>query len=209
MAYVAINPAFCDRVKAKIELMKSAELKTIGDAPLPDVGTNSDFFMDNVWGEHRHLCALMPNEYKQSCHEWRIAIMVDGDETPLKLETKGKGGIYPPNFSWYSHQAVQKLDYPEVQPLLAYLKTKAEIVARWENVEHKVLGFLENCKSLNEGVKLWPDLVTYIDKDDITRLGVKREKSANQSRAMEALAALNTDELMGAAVIARLSGADV
>jgi hypothetical protein len=188
--------------------MLYAELKTLGAPPLPTVDTNSDFFMDNVWGEHRNLQDVMPDEYKQKANEWRISLNIDDVATNISISTGHLGYIYPPNYVWYSHKDVSS-DYTEVAELVTYLKAKAEIVHRWTNVRIKVLGFLDECKSLNEAVKLWPDVVTYIDRDDIQRLEVKREKSANQSRAAEALAELNTDELMGAAVIARLSGADV
>lgn len=209
MAYVATNPAFLERVAAKIGTMCTAELNTLGEMPLPQISTASDFFMDNVWGGHRDLCALMPDDFKNEFHEWRVVIEVDGDHTSLALNTRQLGAIYPPNYSWYNHLRVEKVDYPETQQLLAYLKTKAEIINRWTSIQQKVKGFLEECKSLNEAVKLWPDVVTYIDRGDIERLMAKRAKPEASTRAAEALAALNTDELLGAAVIARLAGAEL
>ena len=209
MAYVAINPSFIERVRAKTHFMCEAEIKTLGEQPQIQITEKSDFFLDNLWGEHKHLQALMPDEYKNDFHEWRISISVNEHEFCINVPTKHMENCYPPNYSWYNYRFVEKVDYPEVAQLMAYLRTKAEILDRWDSVEEKVIGFLKECKSLNEAVKLWPDVVTYVDADDIRRLEVKREKSETTSRAAEALAALDTDELMGAAVIARLSGADV
>jgi hypothetical protein len=57
-------------------------------------------------------------------------------------------------------------------------------------------------------VTLWPDCKVYIDDEDIARFEKKVVKTASQdSEAAKVLAGLNTDELMGAAVVARLSGA--
>lgn len=209
MAYVSLNPSFIDRVKAKINHMCEAEIKTLGNQPEVQVTEKSDFFLDNVWGEHKHLHALMPSDFKNDFSEWRISVSINEREFPINVPTKHMKDCYPPNYTWYNHHITEKLDYPEVAPLLTYLRAKAEILDRWDSVEEKVIGFLKECKSLNEAVKLWPDVVTYVDPDDAKRLEAKREKAETTSRAAEALAALNTDELMGAAVIARLSGADV
>lgn len=209
MAYVALNPSFIERVQAKIGHMCGAEIKTLGAQPEIYVTEKSDFFLDNVWGEHKHLHALMPSGFKNNFNEWRITISINEAQFAISINTMHMKDCYPPNYTWYNHHATEKLDYPEVAPLLTYLRAKAEILDRWESVEEKVIGFLKECKSLNEAVKLWPDVVIYVDPDDVKRLEAKREKAETTSRAAEALAALNTDELMGAAVIARLSGADV
>lgn len=215
MAYVAINPAFIGRVEAKINAMCEAELKTLGGVPLPQVTDKSDFFLDNVWGLHKHLHALMPSEYKNDYSEWRITVKATTDNKEhalnVSIPTKHMADAYPPNFSWYSHKDIDAdVDkYPEVQPLVEYVQSRAEILTRWSNVDEKVIGFLRECKSLNEAIKLWPDLKVYVDEMDMKRLDVKHAKTDRASKAAEALAGLDTDELMGAAVIARLSGAEV
>ena len=216
MAYVAINPAFIGRVKDRIHTMQEAEVKTLGEMPMPQITDKSDFFLDNVWGEHKHLHSLMPGDYKNNAHEWRVIIEIPNAAEGVQafevaINTRHMTDAYPPNHSWYSYKKVNAdvEKYPEVAPLVAYLTSKAEILSRWANVVDKVVGFLKECKSLNEAVKLWPDLKVYIDDSDIQRLEVKVTKGEKSSKAAEALASLDTDELMGAAVIARLSGAEV
>jgi hypothetical protein len=76
---------------------------------------------------------------------------------------------------------------------------------RWDNTENKIVEFLQSCKSLNEAVKLWPDVTLYVEKCDIDRMGVKREK-VKESKALEALKELDTDALVSNAVISRMSG---
>lgn len=212
MAYVAINPAFLSRVEAKIQSMCEAEIKTLGEMPIPQLTDKSEFFLDNVWGEHKHLYALMPSEYKNNFGEWRIVIKLDeAQQFNVTLPTKHMKDAYPPNYSWYNHREVDANPekYPEIVPLVEHLKARAEINVRWTNVDNKVIDFLKECKSLNEAIKLWPDLKVYIDEADMKRLDVKHAKSDRASKAAEVLAGMDTDELMGAAVIARLSGAEV
>lgn len=215
MAYVAINPAFLSRVEAKIQSMCEAEIKTLGEMPIPQLTDKSEFFLDNVWGEHKHLYALMPSEYKNNFPEWRININIriaDNEHSlSITIPTKHMKDAYPPNHSWYSHREVDANPekYPEIVPLVEHLKARAEINVRWTNVDSKVIDFLKECKSLNEAIKLWPDLKVYIDEADMKRLDVKHAKSDRASKAAEVLAGMDTDELMGAAVIARLSGAEV
>lgn len=215
MAYVAINPAFIGRVEAKIESMCQAELRTLGEMPIPQLTDKSEFFLDNVWGEHKHLYALMPSEYKNNFPEWRIGVLVavgaDCHEFNVSIPSKNMADAYPPNYSWYNHKTVDAdpEKYPEVAQLVSHLTSRAEINVRWMNVGNKVINFLKECKSLNEAIKLWPDLKVYIDEADMKRLDVKHAKSDRTSKAAEVLAGMDTDELMGAAVIARLSGAEV
>jgi len=214
MAYVAINSAFLARVESKIRTMRSAELKTVGDLPTPNITPQSALFLDLVWGEQKHLKDVLPDKWRPSHQQFRFDIVVREHtfETRINTNTTAFANSFPPNTVWYDTYTIdveQAKEYPELHPLIEVCQARAEIFDRWDAVETKVIGFLRECKSLNEAVKLWPDLVTYIDKNDIERLEAKREKTVNSSRAAEALAALDTDELMGAAVIARLSGADV
>lgn len=212
MAYVAINPAFLDRVRDKIHGMCDAEIKTLGSTPVPAITPASNVFLDVVWGEDKHLLPILPDKWKHSHHEFRLTIVVGGHEFMTRFDTKNFGIVFPPDTSWYDEykmDANEALEHHELAELAKHCVAEAEIIDRWARVETKVLGFLRECKSLNEAVKLWPDVAMYIDKNDIERLETKREKAVNSSRAAEALAALDTDELMGAAVIARLSGAEL
>lgn len=211
MAYVAINSAFLGRVEERVAGMCTAELNTLGNPPIPAVTQYSDFFLDNVWGEHRALINVLPDEYKQDTSEWRISINIGEHNYKIAIPSKAFGAAFPPNFSWYSHATVNYDlgKYPELKDIIDYFTSYAEIQDRWDDAGNKVVAFLRECKSLNEAIKLWPDLKIYIDPIDINRMEVKHEKSTRVSKAAETLAGLDTEQLLGTAVIARLSGAEL
>ena len=214
MAYVAINSAFLARVESKIRAMRGAELKTVGDLPTPNITPQSAFFLDLVWGEQKHLKDVLPDKWTPSHQQFRFDIVVGEHtfETRINTNTTAFANSFPPNTAWYDTYTIdveQAKEYPELHPLIEVCQARAEIYDRWDAVETKVIGFLRECKSLNEAIKLWPDCKIYIQQSDLDRLEVKYAKPKEASRAAEALAALDTDELMGAAVIARLSGAEV
>ena len=130
------------------------------------------------------------------------------DRDSAKIEMSGEAS-FPPNKNWYTACPLDITDpHPIVQECVVYYTKLTEMTNRWKVVESKVKEFLHSCKSLNEAVKTWPDVVMYVDKEDVERMGVKREK-ARESEALKALAAMDTDALVGAAVIARMSGAAV
>ncbi len=97
-------------------------------------------------------------------------------------------------------------DEPELSVLKDHLTKLIDIKLRWKETDVKIVNFLQACKSLNEAVKLWPDVKMYLSKQDIDRMEVKREK-VKESKALEALKQLDTDTLVSNVVIARMSGA--
>lgn len=205
MAYVAISGSLVERVKTKINTMKQAEMNTLGKFD-PVYSPNASFVVDSCWGEHKNLLPLMPKEWLQHSKTFYGKFKIN--EEPLRHTFNFSGEVdFPPHGSYYQDKEIN-IDAPELSELKAHYEKVAEIVARWRKVETDVLTFLAACKSLNEALKSWPGLSVYLDKEDIERVGVKREK-ARESEALKALAAMDTDALVGAAVIARMSGATV
>lgn len=206
MAYVAISGEFIERVKAKINTMHRAELAVIGENyPRPKL-TVSGGVVQTIWGEHMHLRSVMPEAWMNNYERIDCKIVRDGKSFTFQAEFPG-GCTMPPNFTNSGYLTVDESD-PELKEVAEYFTKRDEIDSRWVAVTYKVTNYLHSCKSLNEAVKLWPDVAMYVDKRDIDRMGVKHER-ARESAAMEALKALDTDELVGAAVIARMSGAQV
>lgn len=206
MAYVAISGEFIDRVKRKVYSMHQAELGILGGFD-QKVSPDSSLYLETVWGEHLNLRSSLPDRWKRhtDCLNIRFK-MEDGKVVNHSFSLTGDGET-PPYFDNYTHKPVD-MNHPEMREAVAYYRRKLEIDNRWMSVSDKVISYLHSCKSLNEAVKLWPDVVMYIDKQDLDRMGVKRER-AKESAALEALKSLDTDELVGAAVIARMSGAQV
>lgn len=212
MAFVGISRDFKERVERKINNMRNAELKTLGELPKATLPPNTPFILSLVWGEHLHLKNQMPQNWKGTEDTVALKHVFEHESEKYsytfnlsltdKLET-------PPNFYRYSHMEVAK-GIPELAAIEAYNTSYHEITLRWQTVKSKIINFLDSCKSANEAVKLWPDVKMYFDTDDVERLERKVERAGSpQSQAAQVLSSMDLGELQSAAVIARLSGAKV
>ncbi len=86
---------------------------------------------------------------------------------------------------------------------------RRECSKRWEKVQAQVLKFLGSCKSLNEAIKLWPDVRRYIPKDYLKRVDTKVEKTKTKSSGADALAGMDMDMVNTSLVLARMAGASL
>ena len=207
MAYVAISGHLIERVKSKIEKMKTAELDTLGKFE-PVVSPNEPFIGKTVWGEHLHLKDKMPAEWLNTTKEVYATFKIDDKTLSHKFSLSSETTM-PPKMSYYQGKEIDITDsHPVVQSMVTHYTKVTEVNTRWDGVQEKVVGFLNAAKSLNEAVKLWPDVHMYLAAEDVDRMGVKREK-ARESDALKALAGMDVGALVGAAVIARMSGAPV
>jgi hypothetical protein len=96
--------------------------------------------------------------------------------------------------------------YPQV---CEALQLSFECANRWKAVEKQVTDFLSNCKSLNEAVKLWPDVRRYIPDSYLRRLDTKSEaqsKADDKRRAaLEALKAIDTENIAVSETLLRMA----
>jgi hypothetical protein len=219
MAHVAISRDFLNRVDNKIDRMQNAELKALGNEPQVSIPPDSKIMLETLWGEHLHLRSQIPESWRNFSNCARVyfntttsRLNSDGELAPISMSvtvrpTTGEFD-FPPNTGWHTNRMISDRDHPDFKEIVAYGDAKAEIDERWHTVRTKVTDFFKSCKSMKEAVTLWPDCKVYIDDEDIARFEKKVVKTASQdSEAAKVLAGLNTDELMGAAVVARLSGA--
>lgn len=219
MAFVGISRDFMQRVEQKIESMRRAEIMTLGETK-PDLALHSTdpFFLQTVWGDHAHLQPQMPKEWINHQENVRLKFKIPGAARikehhnwfDFRATCTSKDGFpIPPRYSHYDEKECDP-NHPLMVSILDYALKLNEIDTRWESVATKVREFLSACKSANEAIKLWPDVKTYFDKYDVQRLEFKTTRSGSQeSAAATALAGIDTGEIMSAAVIARLSGAQV
>ena len=219
MAFVAISRDFMQRVESKIEHMRRAEVKTLGEnRPELALHATDPFFLQAVWGENAHLQAQMPKEWINRQENVRLKFKIPGADRAKEHHnwfefravcTSPDGFPIPPRFSSYDEKECDGTN-PVVATILDYALKLNDIESRWETVNKKVTEFLRACKSANEAIKLWPDVKVYFHSDDVQRLEVKAVRAGSKdSAAAAALAGIDTGEIMGAAVIARLSGAQV
>ena len=99
--------------------------------------------------------------------------------------------------------------FPYFKELADHLRTTREISVRWDKVAKQVSEFLGSCKSLNEALKLWPDLRRYVPEEALARINEKTEKpKKDQSAAMAALAKMDLESISVSNVLARMAGAE-
>lgn len=213
MAYVAISSGLRDNVRRIINTMEEAEHKALGENPEVYIDEHSTWFIDRAWGEHIHLKNAIPREWKSS-DTYRAWVTIIGGagmfEVSFTYRNERVLYVYPPNHKT-SNIADINIDDPdvpqEVRTKFEHLMLKAEVTQRWDAVRGQVMDFLQNCKSLNEAIKLWPDLEHYIPKEYMTRMLAKNERSKSESKALEILSGIDTQSVMAAAVMARMASA--
>lgn len=218
MAFVGISRDFMARVNQKIDSMHGAELKTLGqEKPKLHIAPTDPFYMQTLWGVHTPLFKQIPTDwisYQESMSfKFRIPDAARAREQDnwftFRVASTGSGFPVPPRTSMYDDKECDP-NNPVMAEILDYAIKQNEIAVRWETVKNKVTTFLHACKSANEAIKLWPEVKTYFHSEDIARLDVKTTRAGSKdSAAAEALAGIDTGEIMSAAVIARLSGAQV
>lgn len=84
----------------------------------------------------------------------------------------------------------------KVEAGLAWVDAQRECHDRWNRVERQINDFLDTCKSLNEALKLLPDIERYVPEYYLSRVNEKRggtasaKKTDEEARKAEVLAAL-------------------
>jgi hypothetical protein len=212
MAYVAISGELKENVKEQI---KNLQRKDAGSIPAVSSGitlnTIPDDLKDKVWGEHRHLEAMMPKEWKLFRDDLTLKtkfLLENSDVCITSFEVSfNEPFACPPNTRPYSFAVEVDEHYSLVSEYLVYRKKVAEVDARWDKVRMDVLKFLENCKSLNEAIKLWPDIRIYIPKHYNERIETKAERTVSNTSALDILKGIDTDGAVAAAIGARLASA--
>lgn len=214
MAFVGISQKLVGDVRDACRRMCSAELGTVGECGYITLNDDSVWYRELAYGEHMHLMGQVPKEWTKMYRGHGSFSVNAGEGEVIEVSTYCDDAVrnMPPSHRDYRSFTVG-LDNPrlpqEVTEYVHKARERKAIEQRWNAVSAKVTQFLESCKSLNEAIKLWPEVEHYIPKDYISRLFAKREKSASESRAMEVLGGIDTQELTAAVVIARLSGATV
>lgn len=218
MSYVSISDNLLYNTRCIIESMQRAEVSKLAEVNL-DLDSNSPFVQRLIWGEHAHLKALVPESWLASARAFDVRynyehVSDSGVHTDdyLQLTIQLEQSIpVPRDITDSNHRRiVSELDADIPPNFKAWMDDRAErrvINNRWSKVQSDVKSFLKSCKSLNEGLKLWPQLAMYIQKSylDVVAHKPAKAKSA-ESGAAAMLAGIDTNALVGAAVIARISG---
>jgi hypothetical protein len=213
MAYVAISNALINDVEANINKLHGAEASTLPalkfDSPSAELW---DHLLTKLWAPVAHLrTELTPYDTNSNVtaalnvpkedKEKRIIGITFGDRKVPCISKAGMG--------YYSNLqvTVTEEDHPEFAAYAAAQRVHDECQQRWVGIRNKVVHFLENCKSLNEAVKLWPDVLRYVGQEYKDRMTKTVEKAKKDSGALEALRAIDLDTVASSTVIARMAGA--
>lgn len=220
MAYVGISTQLLDEVKHKIHEMKSKEKDAFATpADSLTVSHAPEEIIMALWGEHRHLEPILPDKWKVKNTSVDLRFIQTGENGTTLCRTYfivryDNEVMAPPNVC--SHRFDINLpentysSIPEAEAYFKYSMEQASIERRWNKVHKELAEFLTSCKSLNEALKLWPDVRIYIPTKYLERVEQKTEraktKEAQVNKAAAALAAMDIDGAISAAMTSRLMG---
>lgn len=214
--YVAITSVLLAAVKENIRNLRNKERNEVKypDAPTLD-GTEE--FIRRFWGPlygtefegHAELSRpkkvsvcirdIDPDEVTPDTeHHHHSHYTVSGVKMPRWVD-EGYGGV---------KVFVGTDDHEAYDEYARKYRDLNEINGRWSKVEEQILGFLRTTKSLNEALKLWPDVRRYLPADAITKVETKTEKTKrDRSEAMQKLAEMDLDTITSSTVLARMASA--
>lgn len=216
MARVGITKELIQLTRSKIDRFETQELTMLKN-PLDSFNPTAgdQFIQDFFWQGRTDLKQHIPESWLYN-QKQEVAFNLTAQADPSWYSADKRVDI---DFSTHPipyHTARQHRSIINIPPEAAkqygldlvpkYREDCKAIEERYKKVKKDVISFLESCKSLNEAVKLWPDIRTYIDKVYLDRLDKVTEKSeTKQTNAMEVLSQIDIDAVRATAVAARLS----
>jgi hypothetical protein len=216
MAFVGISDTLVGEVRSVIHSMAQKEVNSLGDCPPIKLIGDESFVtegLNELWNDAPHLQSQMPHDWCRSWSAIRLILRVKPAPDNL-FEVSVDAGLPstfygPPKASAAPVASVEAEtvdELPEVvQENVRWRMNKKDVEQRWNKVDSDIRKFLRECKSLNEALKLWPDLRVYIPKHFLTRVDTKPERNKSVSSAAAALQNIDTTAAMSAAVIARMA----
>lgn len=229
MALVPISMALLSDVEHNLQELRHKEFhaapqaKDLIDA-LPKNGEFVRVVRDVMWtpfAEVRHLIDRPPMAQPLTVYV-TITLQRDtkvaDDGTPATTQCSVPVQVpdapaFARSIGWDGGTARTNLCVADLPHLLEPIRQRTdaleEITERWSKVQSQVLSFLDNCKSLNEAVKLWPDVLRYVPDEYKERLERKAVKVVKESAALAALKEIDLDAVTTSTVLARMAGAKV
>ena len=220
MAYAAITKTLINEVESKIRNMRAAEINSMGHANnvLEYIAADPVFrsqMIDLLWEPERDLRARL-QQYNKKATVMVTATNVreNGLEQIAQVQFQADDVPVIAKFSGYAQDrvlmTVGAAAHPRLPEAFDLMVNHTEANNRWNAVNEQVVSFLNNCKSANEAMKLWPDVARYFPKETIDKVNQKTEKAVRgESNALEALKALDFDSINTSTVLARMAGAQV
>lgn len=222
MATVYITKELITRVQSVIDKMRRAERS----ADLPNLDKNfavdaSQLYNIGCWGaEHVHLKDVIPKDWMQAVTEADVSVrgtLEDGSEIKTSVRFTGLTMSYQRPSKDYWNKSNSELALEQLRAMPEDMLGRSELLARWDDavlefalnarwkkVSDDISAFLKKCKSLNEAVKLFPNVTMYIHSEDMERLNRKVERQSQRKAIVESY---DTEGLTAAAIAAKLAEA--
>ena len=218
MAYVAISQALVSDVLITARNLTQKESYAVTRVDEPKLQGDEDWLIKMMWGEHLHLKAVIPPAWCRNRSEIRISLNIPDilAETP-DARTKysidcdiTKALVCPPpgadEYRSSREFLVNIEEHPEFAAVVEYKDTIREITTRGEKTKKQLNAFLDKCKSLNEALKIWPDLRLYVPKSYLDKVETKVERTVKEKRKPDdMLEGIDTEQLTANAVLARMA----
>lgn len=221
MTTVYITNELKTRVRNLIMKMRDNEVEA--EAPTCDKDINidaSELVMQMAWGDHLHVFPQLPKDWLRRSSNETICVNFDlkenGEyENKYSFHLVGLKDFYqiPTKDHWSAPRPECSKEWLESRLHLAgaqqILNKFAEkeisttIHKKWEKVSEDIATYLDKCKSLNEALRLWPQLQLYIPKEYIDRVNTKVER---RRRADDVVSNIDMEGLTATAIAAKLSG---
>lgn len=225
MAYVAITDRLVDDVKSKINTMEGSELNTLPNSSQLQAELLKDpAVLARIMGKFWEPVADIRERLEQynkpatvQIRAYHTTVGEGGKVEKLRLLAGDFGKRDVPctvdtgeGYYKYAALEVDETFDPRLMEILTIEQQHKEVRDRWEAVTNQVINFLRSCKSLNEAVKLWPEVTRYLPKEAVDRLNQNAPKQQKEaSKALEALKAMDFDTINASTVLARMAGARV
>lgn len=222
MAYVAITKNLIETVRNNINRLRNTEIGALITESQQKAQIVADpvflaLVIDTLWAPMTHLRAQLEPYNKNRTIRVSVLLTSGRDVTVEFAKTPVPCFAVELDPAYYGGSPIELRMGEDAHPKFVDIGTAAEALAeahaRWNVMDKQVCAFLKNCKSLNEAVKLWPDVVRYIDADSIERMNAKSERAKQVARgesdALAALKAIDMDAVHTSNVLARMAGATI
>jgi hypothetical protein len=217
MAYVAITENLRYDIRNHLDHMRNKELEMCGDLAVLGRQLMADkAFIDaqinKLWEPLADIRQRLEEHNQRATLSMRFK-MPDNKRHDVDVTGASLPCFVKPEYGEVPVE-VDRGDHPVAEQLYALLEARHECLTRWAGVKTQVLSFINKCKSLNEAVKLWPDVRKFLPSDALRRLDntpsktkPKAEVGPNEKTASDVLKEIDLDVLNSSLVLARMAGA--
>jgi len=218
MATVKITQDLLTRTRRKVEHMRDTEITSL----VPELHKRHTIDVSHIyhlctWGEENlPLINQIPHDWLVNADDAEFRVKCDGFEDSIRLTVQGMSRAFRrPTADRWGGDSIAHCTESFLRGLPSHMtglhdllnklegaKTAQELKQKWLKISIDVEDFLSKCSTLNEAIKLFPNIRMYASASDLERHDRKAEKSAKRKEIVENL---DMDSLTAAAIASKLS----